>query len=115
MRNELLFDAFIVTHWDADHYEGVINFLRQDVTTVRKGKVRLSRAKYGKDCEPPSHSFAPNKIFPTAVSGSLKAGPDYLNDLPAHDGTWTTNALWLWTSTLELLGRNFLNDEDKQF
>jgi len=64
-RRRLQFNAIVVTHWDADHSDGLMGFLRDDILTEYgtgnypdPGKTRLRCAIY-KDNQPQTIFYAP--------------------------------------------------------
>jgi hypothetical protein len=128
----LKFDAFVITHYDADHCNGVIAFLKADIKAqVGKltdaeaiKKVKLKRAYYKDDREPLSYFFAPHfKILQSGddvgggiknVDGNLTSNADETQlNIIVNDPKAAENVLRMRVQTKELLGRNFFNgDED---
>lgn len=61
LRGRLLFDAFVVTHWDGDHAGGLMHFLLEDINTHPRQNPRvLTRAKYDAGGNPRSYLYAPS-------------------------------------------------------
>jgi hypothetical protein len=84
--NTLLFDAFVVTHWDGDHYEGVIGYMLKEMNRSyydnnvgSPDQVTILRAKYG---PPNPHSHGDPWSFL------------YAPWWPAGDGLWGDMAGW---------------------
>ncbi|KAF3288811.1 hypothetical protein TWF970_005865 [Orbilia oligospora] len=144
--NRLRFNYFIVTHWDSDHYAGIIRalnvFMRESWSSnfVINGKICMNRAFFKTDGSPESFFVAP--YFTKAVTKVQAKGKDWdgttldnlrgrlegrFDDLlhvdyttllvdianPGLFGGWGKQQLQLRTECENLLGRNFLQDEDQ--
>ncbi|KAF5705179.1 transcriptional activator srcap [Fusarium mundagurra] len=131
-RNRLVFDGFVVTHWDKDHARGVMWYLLQDMIMMReRGFKTLSRAHY-KDDKPESYFYAPtwkdpttwdkayNKNFSTSIVGDGKLGEfdDVMlqikveaNDLHPMPQTFY-RLLKMRVGTQWLIGRNLFAKDD---
>ena len=134
----LIFDAFIVTHWDADHFEGVLEYLKADIQfkvdsdgwDPAKTPLGLSRAWYTKDAT--TGRLTPRSWFyaPYWIDDSIRSKLRSLNDnfdIGGNDGngngTMTIKVvqtstkkpfsapeiLKIRTGTERLLGRNFFD------
>lgn len=60
----LMFDGFIITHWDGDHYGGVMEWLEKQVgQTTRHGQTRwgFNRARYAVDWMPKTFCYWPEE------------------------------------------------------
>ncbi|KAK0615568.1 hypothetical protein B0T17DRAFT_619207 [Bombardia bombarda] len=120
-RPYLLFDVFVVSHWDADHYEGVMEFLRADVGKWPHGaanakKTKVLRACYDTNGNPKSYFFAP--YFMDQSEGVKEKFEHHFQvnttkktlDILSNDGfTWAKDTLLPRTKSAELLGRNFFD------
>ncbi|KAF3908149.1 hypothetical protein AA313_de0200176 [Arthrobotrys entomopaga] len=135
---KLRFNAFVVTHWDSDHYAGIVSALGAFIGTGS----RLNRAFYGNNNYPESYFIAPYFItragnittnaddvgFPNfstlreavkkKVKNMLRANADQ-NTLDINPNGETSPARWcekqllLRTDWKYLLGRNFLAPIDQ--
>ncbi|KAK4184915.1 hypothetical protein QBC35DRAFT_539112 [Podospora australis] len=116
------FDAFVVTHWDYDHYEGVMWYLYHDMLAEFKAKrQRLSRAIFKYDVQaakyvPQSTFYAPSwrrnyceglnphyrglERFRTPHDSNTKANNGWRNQ---H---WCKDQLRMRIGSANLLGRN---------
>ncbi|KAK6503379.1 hypothetical protein TWF481_008399 [Arthrobotrys musiformis] len=138
---KLRFDYFIVTHWDSDHYAGIIRalnvFMREstDPNSVINNKICMNRAFFNEANGSPESFFVapyftekdgsttdPDKTLDDLRKGLNKKLKDTLklNDdkssvdianASVEDG-WSEHQLLLRTEWRFLLGRNFLRDED---
>ncbi|CAI4214897.1 unnamed protein product [Parascedosporium putredinis] len=128
-RPRLRFHAFVVTHWDSDHSDGIMYFLKKDVDDqydtrkdgtpqIQPGDIRLKRAVYGQNNVPMSFFYAPSwKKFQdpetTVNDGDEGQGPDLASTarLSIRFGERKVNhvsapLLLMHTSITTLLGRN---------
>ena len=132
----LIFDAFIITHWDEDHFAGILEFLKDDIQQLvdrQKGgsvtqPLGLSRAWYDKDTVtgktvPSSWFYAPYWIDKHAIKEKLggKLKDVFTRDTDDNMTITVTQAgtgmsisapgmLKIRTDTERLLGRDFFND-----
>jgi hypothetical protein len=130
----LVFDSFVITHWDGDHYEGVREFIWREIRAVtefpgmdHREKVFCRRARYeladpitGFHGNPQSFIYMP--VLPWPVTGLLQGANDAAgnpmldvevpfagqNEIPRFTRLFKLRAGRNW-----LLGRNlFLHDAD---
>jgi hypothetical protein len=130
-RNRLVFDGFIITHWDSDHYQGVTDFILRDLVGGFNGvPVHLSRGVYGPNWEPKTTLYAPHwRNFGGVTNGAWPGGTmntrfqtsdqtqNMLNPPPACNLSVLVNNLWWTVLKLRvgknlLLSRNLLNEQD---
>ncbi|KAF3155393.1 hypothetical protein TWF751_003250 [Orbilia oligospora] len=137
--NILKFDAFVVTHWDADHYQGIVRYLVGDVQrTLRPtpAPARLQRAYFDDRGNPLSYFFAPYlyerpkktedawgydnlkqkaSSLRIAISKTLRRNKEDKDLLDIYsENAWATKMLKIRIGPLHLLGRNLFRDSDKQ-
>lgn len=77
---QLTFDSIVVSHWDEDHYGGLVKTLREDAAAAHADKTTIPYLKWSKD-KPPlprTYLFAPNKVGKIPKG---KGGTDF-NGLP---------------------------------
>ncbi|KAK4180611.1 hypothetical protein QBC36DRAFT_353904 [Triangularia setosa] len=125
-RKMLKFDAFVVTHWDADHYEGIMDYLSNnlaEMTFKNKKKEdiklwKLQRAFYLPGGNPLSVFFAPDTSGITSKnreSFEIVDGGNSTKNLTIYRGKKqkdAEHALMLRATTEDLLGRNFFDSRE---
>lgn len=125
-RRFLKFDAFVVTHWDHDHYEGVMFFLLSDLGAEVDKSDRLSRAFYDEKDKPLSTFYAPwwktvySSVAPAKTwSGSFKIGNDNKTDVGNRinmtikiGNHWYKDMLRARIGEDKLIGRNLFARKD---
>ncbi|KAK0732483.1 hypothetical protein B0T21DRAFT_334666 [Apiosordaria backusii] len=125
-RKMLKFDAFVVTHWDADHYEGLMDYLSNNLAEMKfKNKKKediklwkLQRALYLDGGNPLSILFAPDTTGITSrnkESFEIVKGDNFTQNLTIYGGDNqedAEHALMLRTTTEDLLGRNLFDTRE---
>ena len=128
-RPMLLFDGYIITHWDADHHEGVVALLQDDVISIDGNlkNLRLRRALYHPQGLPLSFFFAPHftekqhsgvgdvgKVKKLDDTLRLDEKQEYLDIKYKKTGEFAERMLKARVKTTDLLGRNFFDGGDNQ-
>ncbi|KAM0426071.1 hypothetical protein ACHAPT_008702 [Fusarium lateritium] len=120
----LMFDAFVITHWDGDHCEGLLDYLKQDlrwpIFANQPDQRYLSRARYsvGNNNVPgqPHLPKTPRSFVYTPWDWQAHAGAFFKNidgnlasNFNANNNTWMgINLLAVRTGPAALLGLNLL-------
>jgi hypothetical protein len=93
--NTLLFDAFVVTHWDGDHYQGIIGYMNEEMNQSyydNEGQpdwVTIPRARY--------------KLAPNSDSHGDPESFLYAPWWPAGNGFWGDMMGWRVDATNSML------------
>lgn len=128
--NMLLFDAFVVTHWDGDHYEGIIGYMLQEMNRSHYNnvgspdRVTILRARYRSapnlynHGDPESFLYAPWWPDGDGLSGEMEgwrvdATNRMLQGALPVAGHVASRLLKVRYGQDSLLGRNlFMHDKD---
>ncbi|KAL6895748.1 hypothetical protein HDV57DRAFT_521043 [Trichoderma longibrachiatum] len=58
---KLAFDTIIITHWDQDHYDGIVKVLQKGAESIDEAFQLGTILKWNPDGTPASHFYCPNK------------------------------------------------------
>ncbi|OCT52851.1 hypothetical protein CLCR_09415 [Cladophialophora carrionii] len=117
----LMFDAFVITHWDGDHYDGVIAFLKDELVHVDNRQdpeaYYIRRAWYGWPTNP-NDPKQPHTVIYTpwkwlGGNGFSVVGNNLARENLFGTGYIGTNLLVVRTNFENLLGRNFLAQDQQ--
>ncbi|KAK1829757.1 hypothetical protein QBC39DRAFT_310414 [Podospora conica] len=133
-RPRLKFDAFVVTHWDDDHCQGIMRMLSQDIQkqaadapTKNASEIKLKRALYHQTTNAPLSFFyttswktfqeMPKKKPDTDLTDAGPLPENATMEIRARIGEtkgdmveedeWSKGLLLVHATTASLLGRNF--------
>ncbi|KAK5265621.1 hypothetical protein LTR99_008758 [Exophiala xenobiotica] len=119
--NVLQFDSIIITHWDHDHYGGIVGLIRHDADLISSG--RCSFMKYNTRTRPPTPLttlYAPywskEETRTDCTKGASQyfrrrvgtgRGGEYFLDVNGETGGWQNKVARLCTGARNLIGRDF--------